>query len=299
MAERTPFGQRLRQLRAERGMSLSSLATRLEVTSAYLSALETGARGVPNRRLYQRQKKLTLFWPFCASRQCALGARLRRGLRSRRARLSPLCPAHYGGRSRGPYTSEHKSHFQWPLVLLHQICQVFAIIPTAKKVDTFLAVLCLTPVRPWRTAPAGPSFTTGAAFAAMPCSLRGPQSRPLYQRIQESFSVAAGIIWDEADALATLANESHPQPKLDVRNKSVEHIRLANFLAKKVPTLSRQQAAAWLEILENSTDLSAIIPADRINDSFDRWYEGRDCGPHKRTPSPQGAGNVRGKKERP
>ena len=64
---------------------------------------------------------------------------------------------------------------------------------TAKKVSKFLAVLCLTPVRPWRTAPAGPSFTTGAAFAAMPCSLRGPQSRPLYQRIQESFSVAAGI----------------------------------------------------------------------------------------------------------
>ena len=26
------------------------------------------------------------------------------------------------------------------------------------------------------------------------------------------------------------------------------------------------------------------------------WYKGRDCGPHKRTPSPQGAGNVRGKK---
>ena len=32
------------------------------------------------------------------------------------------------------------------------------------------AVLFLTPVRPWRTALAGPSFTTGAAFAAMPCS---------------------------------------------------------------------------------------------------------------------------------
>ena len=55
------------------------------------------------------------------------------------------------------------------------------IIPAAKKVDTFLAVLCLTPVRPWRTAPAGPSFTTVAAFAAMPCSAlfcRGRSLRP-------------------------------------------------------------------------------------------------------------------------
>ena len=79
-------------------------------------------------------KKVDTFWPFCASRQCALGARLRRGLRSRRARLSPLCPA-----------------------LLFSS----------------------------RTFP-------------VPCGLgvrfRGPQSRPLYQRIQESFSVAAGII---------------------------------------------------------------------------------------------------------
>ena len=74
---------------------------------------------------YQRPKKLTLFWPFCASRQCALGARLRRGLRSRRARLSPLCPAHYGGRSRGPYTSEYKSHFQWPLVSLMDFVSYF------------------------------------------------------------------------------------------------------------------------------------------------------------------------------
>ena len=90
------------------------------------------------------------------------------------------------------------------------VLPILDLIPTAQKVDTFLAVLCLTPVRPWRTAPAGPSFTTGAAFAAMPCSalflprtfpapyglgvrFRGQQSRPLYQRIQESFSVAAGI----------------------------------------------------------------------------------------------------------
>ena len=52
-------------------------------------------------------------------------------------------------------------------------------------------------MRPWRTAPAGPSFTTGAAFAAMPCSatfLSGQSLRP-YTSLKYkfcSFSMAAG-----------------------------------------------------------------------------------------------------------
>lgn len=54
MVERTPFGERLAALRAERGMTLKDLAVRLGVTSAYLSALETGQRGVANRRLLHR-----------------------------------------------------------------------------------------------------------------------------------------------------------------------------------------------------------------------------------------------------
>ncbi len=118
MAERTPFGLKLAELRAERGMSLKTLARRLNVTPAYLSALETGARGVASPRL------------------------------------------------------------------LHQLYQVFA------------------------------------------------------------------IIWDEADALAALARESNPQPKLDVRGKSADHVRLANVLAAQVPTFSKAQVASWLQKLE-------------------------------------------------
>jgi transcriptional regulator with XRE-family HTH domain len=44
----TPFGARIRALRAERGMTLKQLATQLEVSAAYLSALEHGRRGVPS-----------------------------------------------------------------------------------------------------------------------------------------------------------------------------------------------------------------------------------------------------------
>ena len=44
----TPFGQRLRELRAERGISLKQMAEELNLSSAYLSALEHGQRGKPS-----------------------------------------------------------------------------------------------------------------------------------------------------------------------------------------------------------------------------------------------------------
>lgn len=44
----TPFGARLRRLRAERGVTLKQLAAALQVSSAYLSALEHGRRGAPS-----------------------------------------------------------------------------------------------------------------------------------------------------------------------------------------------------------------------------------------------------------
>jgi transcriptional regulator with XRE-family HTH domain len=47
----TPFGARLRALRATRGMTMAQLAAMLEVTPAYLSALEHGHRGAPGTGL--------------------------------------------------------------------------------------------------------------------------------------------------------------------------------------------------------------------------------------------------------
>ena len=43
----TPFGARLRVLRADRGITQKDLAQRLNVSPAYLSALEHGRRGQP------------------------------------------------------------------------------------------------------------------------------------------------------------------------------------------------------------------------------------------------------------
>ncbi|MGQ0676962.1 MAG: helix-turn-helix domain-containing protein [Rhodospirillales bacterium] len=45
----TPFGEKLRAMRAERKVQLKAMAKALGVTPAYLSALEHGQRGRPNR----------------------------------------------------------------------------------------------------------------------------------------------------------------------------------------------------------------------------------------------------------
>jgi transcriptional regulator with XRE-family HTH domain len=44
----TPFGQRMRELRAERGLTQQQQAEQLGVSKAYISALETGNRGRPS-----------------------------------------------------------------------------------------------------------------------------------------------------------------------------------------------------------------------------------------------------------
>lgn len=50
----TPFGARLRKLRAERGISQKEMASAIGVSAAYLSALEHGHRGVPAWSLLHR-----------------------------------------------------------------------------------------------------------------------------------------------------------------------------------------------------------------------------------------------------
>lgn len=59
----TPFGVKLRALRAERGLSLRAMATALDVSPAYLSALEHGKRGAPSLALIQHICALFgLYW---------------------------------------------------------------------------------------------------------------------------------------------------------------------------------------------------------------------------------------------
>ena len=59
----TPFGARMRALRTERGMTLKDLASQLQVSAAYLSALEHGRRGAPSIGLvHQVCDMMGLIW---------------------------------------------------------------------------------------------------------------------------------------------------------------------------------------------------------------------------------------------
>ncbi len=50
----TPFGEKMRELRAARALASKVMAAGLGVSPAYLSALEHGQRGRPNRRFVHR-----------------------------------------------------------------------------------------------------------------------------------------------------------------------------------------------------------------------------------------------------
>jgi transcriptional regulator with XRE-family HTH domain len=59
----TPFGARLRALRADRGVTLKHLAQALQISAAYLSALEHGKRGAPSPGLvHQVNEFFGLIW---------------------------------------------------------------------------------------------------------------------------------------------------------------------------------------------------------------------------------------------
>ena len=59
----TPLGVRLRELRRKKGVSLSEMATALDVTPAYLSALEHGKRGqLTTPRLHQICAYFDIIW---------------------------------------------------------------------------------------------------------------------------------------------------------------------------------------------------------------------------------------------
>ena len=50
----TPFGDKLRRLRIARGVTQKEMAASIGVSSAYLSALEHGRRGVPSWTMIQK-----------------------------------------------------------------------------------------------------------------------------------------------------------------------------------------------------------------------------------------------------
>lgn len=50
----TPFGERMRRMREARGIALKDMARDLQISAAYLSALEHGRKGLPSPILVQQ-----------------------------------------------------------------------------------------------------------------------------------------------------------------------------------------------------------------------------------------------------
>lgn len=50
----TPFGERIRLLRQRKGVSMKEMAAELQISSAYLSALEHGRKGTPSPMLLRQ-----------------------------------------------------------------------------------------------------------------------------------------------------------------------------------------------------------------------------------------------------
>lgn len=59
----TPFGRRMRELREAKGATLQGMAAALDVSPAYISALEHGRRGRPSRtRVHQICQYFNIVW---------------------------------------------------------------------------------------------------------------------------------------------------------------------------------------------------------------------------------------------
>jgi transcriptional regulator with XRE-family HTH domain len=60
MSELTPFGKALRKLRIEKSLRLLDLATKLDVSTSFLSAVETGKKPIPNGFVRKLSHTLTI-----------------------------------------------------------------------------------------------------------------------------------------------------------------------------------------------------------------------------------------------
>ena len=85
-----------------------------------------------------------------------------------------------------------------------------------------------------------------AYLSALENGQRGKPSRRLLHAVCQTF----GIIWDEADALAELAQASHPVVKVSTRGLSATHTRFAHAVADSIERLPEEKLAQWMAEIE-------------------------------------------------
>ena len=93
----------------------------------------------------------------------------------------------------------------------------------------------------------------GVSSAYLSALERGERGKPTWALIQGTLQYFH-IIWDEADALARLADMSDPRVRIDTAGTIPSATLLANRLSREIGGLSENEIEAILAILDQAQD---------------------------------------------
>ncbi|MGL4285066.1 helix-turn-helix domain-containing protein [Phreatobacter stygius] len=92
--------------------------------------------------------------------------------------------------------------------------------------------------------------TIGVSAAYLSALEHGKRGRPSWYLVQRIIAYF-GIIWDEAEELAKLAEISHPRIVIDTSGLSPQATELANLLARRIGLLADEEIAELLFVLKS------------------------------------------------
>jgi transcriptional regulator with XRE-family HTH domain len=99
----------------------------------------------------------------------------------------------------------------------------------------------------------------GVSSAYLSALERGERGKPTWTLLQGVLQYFR-IIWDEADELLRLADLSEPKVRIDASDGSPDTVLFLNRLARELPSLSDDDIAAMLAILDRAAERARPAP---------------------------------------